>query len=114
MTPVRNGRMSRRTALAGAICGLLGALAGCGGDQPGPAPTNSHSTPGIATATPAPLLGLIPRPVAPSPTPTPLPIEIRLAYWQAGSAGERIAEIADRFGRQNLRVIVHREVREFC
>jgi multiple sugar transport system substrate-binding protein len=113
MTTVRNGLVSRRAALSGLVGGLLGALAGCGDGQPGPAPTVGQTTPGPATPTPAPFLGLIPRPVAPSPTPTPLPIEVRLAYWQTGLAGDRIAEIADRFGRQNPRVIIHPEVRVF-
>ncbi|HEY8885087.1 MAG TPA: hypothetical protein VIO35_07225, partial [Chloroflexota bacterium] len=113
MTTVRNGLVSRRAVLSGLVGGLLGALAGCGDGQPGPAPTVGQTTPGPATPTPAPFLGLIPRPVAPSPTPTPLPIEVRLAYWQTGLAGDRIAEIADRFGRQNPRVIIHPEVRGF-
>jgi multiple sugar transport system substrate-binding protein len=113
MTTVRNGLVRRRAALSVLVGGVLGALAGCGGGQPGPAPTSRQTTPGAPTPTPASILGLIPRPVAPSPTPTPLPIEIRLAYWQTGLAGDRIAEIANRFGSQNPRTIVTREVRDF-
>jgi len=104
--------ISRRLILSGLVGAGASLLAACAGTLGGA--IGGTTPPYAGSATPGPILGLIPRPAAPPPTPTPEPIKLRFAHWETGAAAQTLDALAQRFSAASSGVIVETSATTFA